>query len=191
MARCRHGFEPKAVKCPEGCHDALPDPAPPRRTVVPKRSPDEPRQHTRRWGSGRAKTFTDAEAAAALRGAKTIQEAADRVGVTWSGFYARCRKVPALNAMLEKVRAPQYRTERAGWAHSGFKDMTGQRFGVLEVVRRAQNRGNANAAWVCRCGSCGAEEIYEGIQLRSRKTPPQWCRSCRSANPGTVNRRAG
>lgn len=53
-----------------------------------------------------------------------------------------------------------------------FKDITGQRFGRLVVIERAENGDRRCAIWKCMC-DCGNIHICAGIDLRSHKT-----RSC-------------
>ena len=48
-----------------------------------------------------------------------------------------------------------------------FMDITGQRFGRLVVVERAENDRNGTAQWLCHC-DCGAEKIVKGINLRGQ-----------------------
>lgn len=50
--------------------------------------------------------------------------------------------------------------------HPAFKDMTGQRFGVLLVESRAPNQANGNATWRCRCDVCKQLHLLQGIRLR-------------------------
>lgn len=52
------------------------------------------------------------------------------------------------------------------------KDLTGQRFGRLVVVRRAENDAHQNTRWLCRC-ECGMERVVLGKNLRNGST-----RSC-------------
>lgn len=49
---------------------------------------------------------------------------------------------------------------------SGFKDLTGQRFGKWSVVSRAENNKHGLAMWRCRC-DCGEESIVSGENLRN------------------------
>ena len=51
---------------------------------------------------------------------------------------------------------------------SGLIDLTGQRFGRLTVVSRAENRGN-QTRWLCKC-DCGNEKIIAGNALKSGVT---------------------
>src|SRR6266404_463484 len=46
-----------------------------------------------------------------------------------------------------------------------LKDITGQRFGRLLVVRRAENNKHKAAMWVCLC-TCGIEKVVLGDNLR-------------------------
>jgi len=51
-------------------------------------------------------------------------------------------------------------------------DMTGQRFGRLVVIERAENKGH-ETAWLCRC-DCGKKAIVIGRNLR-RKNGTKSC----------------
>ncbi|MCD8365832.1 MAG: transcriptional regulator [Clostridiales bacterium] len=51
------------------------------------------------------------------------------------------------------------------------EDLTGQRFGMLTVERRTENRGG-RTAWLCRC-DCGTEKIITAHDLKAGK-----CKSC-------------
>ena len=44
-------------------------------------------------------------------------------------------------------------------------DLTGQRFGRLTVVERAENRSTGQAKWFCKC-DCGNHKVVAGYQLR-------------------------
>ena len=55
--------------------------------------------------------------------------------------------------------------------HPGFKDLTGQTFGFLTVVREvepAAGRARGTVQWLCRCPN-GTEVVRTGIKLRSSK----------------------
>lgn len=45
-------------------------------------------------------------------------------------------------------------------------DLTGQRFGMLTVVERAENSKAGRSRWVCRC-DCGNKTVVESGHLRS------------------------
>lgn len=53
---------------------------------------------------------------------------------------------------------------------SELKDLTGQCFGILTVIERAENykrkSGGSSACWLCRC-ECGTEKVVRGTHLRS------------------------
>lgn len=58
-------------------------------------------------------------------------------------------------------------------------DMTGDRYGTLSVIGRAENyRGNAQ--WLCKC-DCGKIKTYLGFDLRKGKL-----RSCGCRNPASA-----
>lgn len=52
------------------------------------------------------------------------------------------------------------------------KDITGQRFGKLVVLKRIKNDKDGNAMWECRC-DCGNLHVVMGSRLRKGQ-----CRSC-------------
>lgn len=55
---------------------------------------------------------------------------------------------------------------------SALKDMTGQRFGRLTVIARAENNPRGRAMWECLC-DCGNKKIILGVTLRNGRS-----RSC-------------
>lgn len=55
-----------------------------------------------------------------------------------------------------------------------LEDLTGQVFGSLTVLSRAENRGK-RASWNCRC-SCGNEKIVTAQNLKSGRTKSCGCR---------------
>lgn len=53
-------------------------------------------------------------------------------------------------------------------ARTKVVDLTGQRFGRLFVVARAEGRGSdTKAYWLCRC-DCGKETVVVGTDLRAK-----------------------
>lgn len=52
-------------------------------------------------------------------------------------------------------------------------DLTGQRFGRLTVMQRAENKGN-EVTWLCRC-DCGTETLVIGKDLRRGHTQSCGC----------------
>jgi len=55
-------------------------------------------------------------------------------------------------------------------------DLTGQRFGRLVVVGRAENTTSGKSAWRCTC-DCGKKVIVQGCHLRSGHTRSCGCLS--------------
>lgn len=53
-------------------------------------------------------------------------------------------------------------------------DLTGQRFGRLLVVKRAESTPGGQATWLCRC-DCGNETSVAGYSLRCGKTKSCGC----------------
>ena len=56
---------------------------------------------------------------------------------------------------------------------SALKDLTGQRFGRLTVIERAENKGE-EACWKCRC-DCNNEVFVRGSSLRKGTTKSCGC----------------
>jgi hypothetical protein len=63
-----------------------------------------------------------------------------------------------------------------------FKDLTGQRFGRLNVICRDKNIGN-KAAWLCLC-DCGKKTIVRGDHLRRGKIKSCGCFEIENRNNG-------
>ena len=55
-----------------------------------------------------------------------------------------------------------------------LKDLTGQRFGKLVVVERAENDSRGNVQWLCQC-ECGNKKVIRGYQLTNNKTKSCGC----------------
>lgn len=53
-------------------------------------------------------------------------------------------------------------------------DITGQKFGKLTVIKRAENTKLGESRWVCKC-ECGNEKIIEGRKLRTAHTQSCGC----------------
>ncbi len=53
-------------------------------------------------------------------------------------------------------------------------DLTGQRFGMLVVMRRDGASAGGNANWLVRC-DCGKERRFASNEMRRRKGPPTDC----------------
>lgn len=70
---------------------------------------------------------------------------------------------------------------------SHLKDLTGQRFGKLTVISRAETKKDRKARWLCRC-DCGNETIVIGRSLRVGMTQSCGCKSIeRCAAMGKAN----
>ena len=58
-------------------------------------------------------------------------------------------------------------------------DLTGQKFGMWKVVRRADNyakNGRSDARWLCKC-ECGTEKVTRSCDLRNGES--KGCIKCR------------
>ena len=57
---------------------------------------------------------------------------------------------------------------------STLNDLTGQRFGRLVVIRRAESADRSHTKWLCRC-DCGAEKAIRADQLKDGTTQSCGC----------------
>ena len=55
-----------------------------------------------------------------------------------------------------------------------FIDLTGQRFGAVEVLHRVPNNSRNEVMWLCRC-NCGKEFVTRARSLRSGETTSCGC----------------
>ena len=58
---------------------------------------------------------------------------------------------------------------------TALKDLTGQKFGWLTVVKRATNDTDRGVRWECIC-ACGRLTIARGAQLRTGKRSSCGCK---------------
>lgn len=165
MARCRHGFEPTAVKCPVGCHGPV--------------APVKIEETIRASLVQHARSVSNAQIVEALKERGSLNGAAVLLGINPSTITNRSRGDAAIRAVLDQ-------RDRCKHRHSGFVDMTGQVIQGWTVLREAKG-STGNVRWECQ-HSCGAEQIIAGIKLRS--APPKFCDACRPKRAGTVTRRA-
>lgn len=59
-----------------------------------------------------------------------------------------------------------------------IRDLTGQRFGDLEVIEIAGKTPRNAITWRCKCHRCGSEAIIPGQQLTNKRSPQIDC-GCR------------
>lgn len=57
-----------------------------------------------------------------------------------------------------------------------FKDITGERFGILTVLNRKENNARGTTMWLCVC-DCGEKRIVEGTGLRAGRNKSCGCKS--------------
>lgn len=55
-----------------------------------------------------------------------------------------------------------------------FKDLTGQKFGKLTVIRKSDVRINNRLSWLCQC-DCGNTKVVDATKLRTGKTKSCGC----------------
>lgn len=68
-------------------------------------------------------------------------------------------------------------------------DLTGQKFGDLEVLERSPAQYGVEATWTCRC-SCGNEIAVGGTRLRRGLTTHCGCKAPKNQTPLTNTERA-
>ena len=72
---------------------------------------------------------------------------------------------------------------------SNLVDLTGQRFGRLVVIQRADNDKYGKARWLCLC-DCGNQKVILGGSLRKGSTKSCGCRE-RMSTPDLTRKRFG
>ena len=54
-------------------------------------------------------------------------------------------------------------------------DLTGQDFGMLHVIKRAEGASGSHAKWLCKCMNCGKMHIAQGRYLKSGEVQSCGC----------------
>lgn len=89
----------------------------------------------------------------------------------------RCSCGGSVIATAKNLRASNTRScgcIRKENGHKSAKDMTGMRFGKLQVLRHAGTSKQRTAMWWCRC-DCGNECVVSGSYLRTGDTKSCGC----------------
>lgn len=66
-------------------------------------------------------------------------------------------------------------------------DLTGQDFGMLHVIGRAEDSSGSHAKWVCKC-QCGSMHTVQGRYLKSGEVQSCGCMK-RGQKPGAMNKK--
>jgi hypothetical protein len=165
VARCRHGFEPVAVKCPVGCHGPVP-------------ALEHASETTQAQLINHTRSVTNRQIVDALNERGSLNAAAEQLGIHPGTIVNRGKADAAVHEAIG-VRDP--RKTR----HTGFINMTGWDQDGWKVIEEVQSN-DGTIRWRCR-HSCGGVEIVTGIRLRNN--PNKYCMVCRPKRPGTVERR--
>lgn len=67
-------------------------------------------------------------------------------------------------------------------------DLTGQDFGMLHVIKRAEGTSGSHAKWLCKCMNCGKMHIAQGRYLKSGEVQSCGCMK-RGKKPGVMSDR--
>lgn len=62
-----------------------------------------------------------------------------------------------------------------------FIDLTGQKFGRLTAIERADNNKHGNVMWICSC-ECGSKTVALGTSLRNGQTKSCGCKKLSGIN---------
>ena len=69
-----------------------------------------------------------------------------------------------------------------------IKDLTGQKFGHLLVIRKTPLRQNRLVMWMCKC-DCGNEVIVQGQNLRNGHSKSCGCKKANAPKHGETGKR--
>lgn len=83
-------------------------------------------------------------------------------------------KVNAKSYDLKKGRKKSCGCFRKEIGHNNLKDLTGQRFEKLQVIKRVENKKSRMAYWLCKC-DCGNTKIVRGGHLTTGKIKSCGC----------------
>ena len=91
-----------------------------------------------------------------------------------NGIYWLCKCKCGKEKVIFEQTLSQGKSKSCGC--SRHKDLTGQRFGNLMVIKRNNRirRGYTESAWLCKC-SCGNECVVSECHLIDKKSPTQSC----------------
>lgn len=67
-----------------------------------------------------------------------------------------------------------------------IKDLTGQKFGFLTVIKDSGERKNHNVVWICQC-ECGNTVVVSGDNLRRNHTKSCGCQKKESAQKRVID----
>ena len=84
-----------------------------------------------------------------------------------------CRCECGTERNIEGANLRRGKTTSCGCISKLQYDLTGQKFGRLTVVKRAENKGR-QVAWLCQC-ECGIEKVIMGHHLKSGNTTSCGC----------------
>ena len=65
-------------------------------------------------------------------------------------------------------------------------DLTGQDFGMLHVIKRAEGVSGSHAKWLCQCKNCGKMHVAQGRYLKSGEVQSCGCMK-RGKKPGVMS----
>lgn len=151
MARCDCGFDPRQMRCPNGCHGSA------------------SRARQRSLGPSHARTVTNEQIAQALSLKGTVKGAARDLGIDPQTIRDRA-------AADEALRSELAARDRSKSRHSIFVDMVGWDRDGWRVIGEGAPAPNGNSRWLAK-HHCGGTGLLRGSALR--KLPPRFCSTCR------------
>lgn len=86
--------------------------------------------------------------------------------------------------LAKEVRRQTGRNSR-GRKSSRFVDLTGEKFGLLTVIERAENGNSGHVRWHCLC-DCGRESIISSAHLRSGHSRSCGCLGLKHATEAKI-----
>lgn len=109
--------------------------------------------------------FTEEELRNIIASSSSYKEALQKIG--YSGSSAYNNEIKAISI--------KYNISLSHFSRTGTViDLTGQKFGLLTVIKRVPNKNGGTARWLCQC-DCGNFTEVDGTKLRRNETVSCGC----------------
>lgn len=120
----------------------------------------EKKRRKRKW-----EKFSKEELAEKILNSKTYKEALIKIGYNGDNT--------GNNKIIKEI-AEKYNISLEHFSTGSYKDLTGQKFGRLTVLKKVETKNGGFARWLCQC-ECGSLKEVDGIHLRRGETTSCGC----------------